>query len=64
MISVEGVSTYPLLCLRDHEIYFGLVRTFTTVRKAVTITNEQNNLVYFRVHNPFRFYALDFYCFY
>lgn len=64
VFSLEGKSTFPDLIFQEELIYFGLVKTFTQNRKKLTLRNPQKTPVRFRVHNPHRFYVLDFYDFY
>jgi hypothetical protein len=54
----------PNLRLFSDEIDFGLVRTNTEVRKTFKVLNDGLNDIYFRVHNPHRYFHLDFYDFY
>lgn len=64
VFSIEGKSTYPDLIFKEQLIYFGLCKTFTLNRKQLSFRNPQKTPVQFKLHNPHRFYVLDFYDFY
>ena len=49
---------------KEEVVYFGLCKTYTLKRKVLSFQNTQKTAVRFRVHNPHRFYVLDFYDFY
>jgi len=55
---------YPEVKIGETEVFFGLCKTFTQVRKEVKVRNEQGCGVSFRVRNPLEFYELEFYDFY
>ena len=64
MVSCGGFVEYPKIKFSDTEIFFGLSKTYTKIKKELTLFNEQRSSVSFKVENPFKYYELDFYDFY
>ena len=64
VFSLSGQSTYPDLELSTDLLYYGLCKTYSLHKRTLTLTNTQNTPIDFLIHNPHRFYELDFYDFY
>ena len=64
MVSIEGIVEFPTLRLLSSFVNFGLIRTNSRFRKKFKLRNEGLNDAYFRIHNPYKFYQLDFYTLY
>jgi hypothetical protein len=64
VVSCGGFVEYPKIRFSDTEMFFGLCKTYTKIKKELTLFNEQGSNVSFKVSNPLKFYELDFYDFY
>lgn len=61
IFSCGGFVEYPEIKLSERELFYGLSRTYTSIRKELVLRNEQGSSCSFKVINPIKYYELDFY---